>query len=214
MVNSNEPIELSQFDNIKISENLIDNSFSNMTLNEGLKHLISKTQENCKIGQLDYKAFTSHDMVGVYMHISPEGNPNLGTKGAYVVLNSSSDLKEHINALTNLANNLAMQVVALNPKYLTTQDIPQDIIANESKIIKDGLMAEEANKNKKEEVIDKIVKSKLNNWIEENCLLEQQFVIVDHESTEGKVKVKDYVSKKGKELNIADLHIKEYKLFI
>lgn len=105
-----------------------------------------------------------------------------------------------------------MQVVASNPKYLNKTDVPEDVLEAEKKIIKDGLLSNEETKNKKLD-IEKVTKAKINSWYEDNVLNEQQFVIVDHEDTDSKAKVSNVVSKKGKELNIDDLKLKDFKLF-
>lgn len=55
-----------------------------MSLIDGLKHLISKTQENCKITTYNlYEYNPEHEVVGVYLHSSPA--VDIGLKGAFVV---------------------------------------------------------------------------------------------------------------------------------
>ena len=106
-----------------------------------------------------------------------------------------------------------MQVVASRPKYLNKNDVPKDVLEHETKIIKDGILDDKETMSKNVDV-NKIVNSKVNNWYGENVLNEQQFVIVEHDSKDSKLKVADVVSKKGKELGIDDLKIKEFKLLI
>ncbi len=195
-------------DKIKVIDNKYETAYNNATLLESLKYLISKTQENCKINlceKFDY----SNGLIGSYLHSSPEGHPKLGQKAAVVVLESPNGRVP--KELKDFADNLAMQVVALNPKYLNISDIPQDVVEKEKKILKETIIAEG---KVKEDQIEKVLLNKLNSWYEEVVLNEQIFVIVDYESTEGKNKISALVSKKGKALGIENLKIKEFKLFI
>jgi elongation factor Ts len=172
---------------------------------DGLKHVISKTQENCKIGNFDVYTYGPNDMIGVYIHNS--STPNSGMKGSYVVLSSSKKIDESIKPF---AEKLAMQVVASNPKFVSKESVPAERLEQERKIFVENVLAE----GKKAEHVDKIVSSKINGWYEENVLNEQQFLIIDHEEEGGKIKVSQVVQKKGKEIGIEDLHIKDFKLFI
>jgi elongation factor Ts len=182
----------------------VDSQFKSMTVMDGLKHIISKTQENCKIGNFTVYEYSDKDTIGVYLHNSPQ--ENLGIKGSYVVINSNHP------QLKDFAEKLAMQVIASNPKWLNKEDVPNDILEAEKKIIYDNVASE--NQGKKQDIIDKIVNSKLNSWYEDNVLNEQQFVIIDHESNT-KAKVKQVVLDKGKELSLPEqLKLIDFKLLI
>ncbi len=213
MSTNKHKITKEDLDNIKITNNSYDKAFDNNSLIEALKILIAKTGENCKLdlsekyGYLD----TNKYITGTYLHTSPDGNPYLGLKAAYVILehdnNSTPNLK-----LKELAEKLAMQVVACNPKYLDRNDVPKEVIEHEEKIIRDAVAAE--GKFNNSETIEKIVKSKINGWCEENVLNEQKFVIIDYDSSEGNVKVQNLVANYGKNSNLDNLRIKEFKLFV
>jgi elongation factor Ts len=172
---------------------------------DGLKHVISKTQENCKIGNFDVYTYSPNDLIGVYVHTS--STPNAGLKASYVVLSSNKKVDE---SLRPFAEKLAMQVVASNPKFLKIESVPAERLAEERKIFVENVLAD----GKKPEHVDKIVNSKINGWYEETVLNEQQFLIIDHDEEGGKSKVSQVVQKKGKELGLDDLHIKDFKLFI
>jgi elongation factor Ts len=186
----------------------------NSSLLDTLKNLIAKTQENCKIGVCESYDYSANNLiVGLYLHNSPVGYPSLGQKASIVVLHSEkitnlSDKK----ALQDLADSLAMQVVALNAKYLNSSDIPLDVLQHETNIFKEGLTND--GKASNPDTFEKILKNKINSWYEEIVLNEQYFVIVDQDSSEGKIKVQGLVSKRGKELGLDDLSIREFKLFL
>lgn len=219
MENKRNKVEEKDLDSVKIVENEYNKSFNNLSLLEGLKNLISKTQENCKLGvceKFDYTTEKDKVIFGTYLHSSPQNNICLGAKAAFVILefdnegkNLSSDQKKK---LTEIADNLSMQVVASAPKYLNRSDIPSDILEHENKILKEQIV--EANsKSEKKVDIDKVLASKMNSWFEEIVLNEQNYVIVDHESSEGKTKVGNLVSKIGKDLGLKSLQIRDFRLF-
>lgn len=203
----NQNISEDDMANLKIGDNSYDTSLKNMTVMEGLKNLISKTQENCKISQyFKFSYDPKSDIIGTYLHGSPEGSPNLGQKAAFVALtHDSATTFENRQELSEFANLLAMQVVALNPTYLSKEDIPAEILENEKNILAESVKDE---KNK-----EKIINSKLNNWIAENVLNEQIFVIVGHESKDEKLKVQNLVHRKGQEHDLKNLRLKDFKLF-
>ncbi len=211
-------IKEEDFDKIMVKENKVDKSFDNMSILEGLKMLISKIQENCKIGQLKNYEYipvnvNSNTFIGTYLHTSPSNYPDLGVKAAFVVLSAESDLepvtKDVEKELTDLSSQLAMQVVACSPKYLNKSDIPADVLDNESKIIEERVA-----KETKPELVKKLVDSALKSWVEERVLNEQNFVIQDHESNEGKINVQSLLAKYEKKLKLKNLHIKDFKLYM
>lgn len=209
-----QKISEENMDKIKITNNQYEPVFDNLSLLDALKHMISKTQENCKIGVAEKFDFSDKKyVVGTYLHSSPQGQPQLGMKAAFVVLEKIGDIEESKNdKLKELADGLAMQIVACNPKYLNKSDVPTEVFQHESKIINDSVISE--GKVTNPEQIEKIVNSKLNSWFEEVVLNEQYYVIVDYDSSEGKSKVKDLVSKKAKSVGLEGMKIKEFKLFI
>lgn len=71
-----------------------------------------------------------------------------------------------------LAHDVAMQVVALNPSYLKPEDVPAEVIAKEKEIYLEQMASE----NKPDNVKEKIVEGKLNKFFGEVCLLKQSFI--------------------------------------
>ena len=65
-----------------------------------------------------------------------------------------------------------MQVSASNPKYLSREDVPSEVLEKEKEILR----AQALNEGKPEKIVDKIVEGRLEKFYEENCLLEQPFI--------------------------------------
>jgi elongation factor Ts len=213
----NVDLDIQELDKVKVINNGYDKCFDNMTLLEGLKILISKVGENCKIESLKKYGYpdASRYINGTYVHSSPINRPDLGLKAGIVILEYENKLNAlppvQIQKYREFAEKLAMQVVASIPKYLDKSEVPRDIIEQEEKIIRDGIINE--NKITNPESIEKVVKSKLNGWFEEKVLNEQKFVIIEHDSDDTNMKVGNLVSKFGKDSGLESLKIKEFKLF-
>ncbi len=92
--------------------------------------------------------------------------------GALVELNCETDFVAKNEEFKNLANDIAMQIAAQNPLYLSPEDIPEDVANKEKDLFKDQLLTE----GKPENMLDKIVEGKIAKWHEDVCLLKQPFI--------------------------------------
>ena len=70
------------------------------------------------------------------------------------------------------ANDIAMQIAAMNPRFLDQASVPADVIEKEKEIYRENLKAE----GKPEGMWDKILEGKLKKFYEENCLVNQVFI--------------------------------------
>jgi len=95
-----------------------------------------------------------------------------GRIGVLVEVNCETDFVARNEEFRNLAKDLAMQVAASNPKYLSREDVPAEVIEKEREILR----AQAINEGKPEKVVDKIVDGRMEKFFEENCLLEQPFI--------------------------------------
>lgn len=109
--------------------------------------------------------------------------------GVLLELNCETDFVARTDEFKNLAKELAMQVAACAPRWVSKDDVPKEVIEQEKEIYKKQLLQDEKNKNKPESVIDRIVEGKLEKFFEENCLLEQPYI----RDPQGKQKVKDLI---------------------
>ena len=85
-------------------------------------------------------------------------------------LKCESDFVARNNEFKNFVKDVAMQIAASQPRYLSREDVPKDVVGSEKEIIKAQI------KGKPEKVMEKIVSGKLEKFYEENCLLEQPFI--------------------------------------
>jgi len=108
---------------------------------------------------------TSEGIVHAYIHTT-------GKVGAMVALGCETDFVARNEAFKELANDIAMQVVAANPLYVK----PEEISAETVEMRKAELSSELKAEGKPENMIEKIVEGKLNKWYEEICLLNQKFI--------------------------------------
>ena len=67
---------------------------------------------------------------------------------------------------------IAMQVAAMSPKYISMEDVDEEFIAQEKEI----LTAQALNEGKPQNIVEKMVLGRLNKELKEICLLEQAFV--------------------------------------
>ena len=65
-----------------------------------------------------------------------------------------------------------MQVAAMNPLYVSPDQVPTEDLDNESDILRKQALSE----GKPEQVVDKIIQGRLTKFYKENCLIEQTFV--------------------------------------
>ena len=69
-----------------------------------------------------------------------------------------------------------MHVAMYNPRYLDGSQVPAEELEHESKVIAAEIKADEANANKPENIIEKMVVGRLNKFKKEICLVDQPFV--------------------------------------
>ncbi len=107
----------------------------------------------------------SEGVVEMYSH----GN---GRVGVMVEVNSESDFVGRSEAFRTFAHEIALQIAAMSPRYIRDEDIPADIIENESKTAADKARAE----GKPENVVPRIVDGYLKKFKEEHVLMQQTYV--------------------------------------
>ena len=117
---------------------------------------------------------TSEGLIGSYIHGG-------GKIGVLVEVNCESDFVARNEVFQQFVKDLCLQVCSESPRYVSIEDVPEEVLAAE----RDIYMDQARSSGKPEQVLDKIVEGKLRKFYETVCLLEQPFI------REPKVKVKD-----------------------
>ena len=76
------------------------------------------------------------------------------------------------NASEEVAKDVAMHVAAMNPICTHRDEMPEDVLEHEKKVIKEQVM----NEGKPEEIAEKMVSGRINKFYKESCLEEQEFI--------------------------------------
>ncbi|MTI48022.1 translation elongation factor Ts [Sporosalibacterium faouarense] len=95
-----------------------------------------------------------------------------GRIGVLIEVNSETDFVSKNEEFQNFVKDMAMQVAAQNPKYVSREDVPQEEIEKEKEILKQQAL----NEGKPEHIVDKMVVGRIEKYYKEICLLEQEFI--------------------------------------
>ena len=123
-----------------------------------------------------------------------------GTIGVIVKAESECADKDAVKAVLK---NVALQIAAMNPKYLDKDPVPAADLEAEKEILMAQINNDEKNASKPEAVKEKMILGKIGKFYDTNCLLEQEYV------KEDKVKVSAYVASEANNLG-ADIKITSF----
>ena len=155
-------------------EEALEIKTENGTLNDDIISTTQKTGEKVSLRRFTVVEKDDGDCFGAYLH---QG----GQIAALVVLEGADDAT---------AKDVAMHVAAINPEFMTRDDVSQERLDHERAIFKE----ETLNEGKPEKIVDKIVEGRLNKFLSQICLADQDFV-KDSDQT-----VEQYVSSKNGKL--------------
>ena len=127
--------------------------------------------------------------VGVYVH-------NTNEVAAMVLLASETDFVSKNEEFVALAKDIAMHVAALNPKFLSRDEVSEEAMLKAKEVFAEDI------KDKPAEMHEKIMEGKLNNYFKEQILLEQPF-IKNPETTIGEM-VNGAIQKFGEKVSIVE----------
>jgi elongation factor Ts len=130
---------------------------------------------------------TNEGLIEAYIHAG-------GSVGAIVELNCETDFVARTEPFKALAHDLAMQVVATNPKYLSRDAIPDDFREREMAAYRQQALEE----GKPEHIVDRIAEGRWNKYVSEIVLLEQPYIkdgdkTVDQLITEAVAELKENI---------------------
>jgi elongation factor Ts len=151
---------------------------------KGIKLASEKSSRAAKEGRIES-----------YIHMN-------GKIGVLLELNCETDFVARNDEFKQFAKDITMQIAAARPRYIKKEDVPEAVIEKEKEILMAPM------KNKPKDALEKIIIGKIENFYEENCLLEQVFV------KDTKLKIKDilhsFIAKIGE--NIVIRRFSRYQL--
>lgn len=172
------------------------NKDNTITVKEALVAQIAKIGENLNIRRFE-KVVADNGCVVSYTH----GGGRIG-----VIVEAETDVVN--DAVKEAMTNVAMQIAALSPKYVSTADVSEEYKAHEKEILMAQIANDPKMAGKPEKVIEGAVVGRLNKELKEVCLLEQPYV----KAEDGKQTVAQYLAQVAKE-NGANLSVKKFVRF-
>ena len=166
------------------------------TVNDALVEKVAVIGENLKIRRFE-KVVAEHGCVVSYVH----GGGRIG-----VIVDADTDVVN--DAVKEAMVNIAMQIAALNPKYVSRDEVSADYIAHEKEILMAQIQNDPKESQKPEKVIQGMIQGRINKELKEICLLDQVYV----KAEDGKQSVAQYVAQVAK-ANNATVAVKGFVRF-
>jgi elongation factor Ts len=104
-------------------------------------------------------------LVEAYIH-------GAGRIGVLIEVNCETDFVAKTEGYKELCRDIAMQIAATKPQYISRNEVPQEEIEKEKEILK----AQALNEGKPEKIVEKMVEGRIDKFFKEVCLLEQSFI--------------------------------------
>ncbi len=164
---------------------------ASQTVKDALVAKIARIGENLNIRR--FEKLESDGCIVSYIH----GGGRIG-----VLVDADTDVVN--DEVKKCLRNVAMQIAAMTPKYVSREEVSQEYLDKEKEILL--AQAKQENPNKPENIIEKMIIGRLNKELKEVCLLDQVYV------QDGDLTVGKYVEKVAKE-NDANLSIKRFIRF-
>ncbi len=164
------------------------------TVKEELASMIAVIGENMTIRRFE-KVVAENGFVVSYIH-----------GGGRIGILVDVDCSVNNEATQEAAKNVAMQIAALNPKYVDQSEISPEFIAHEKDILKAQIMNDPSNSKKPENIIEKMLEGRLQKELKEFCLVDQTYV------KDGDLSVGQYLANVSKEVG-AEMKIRRFVRF-
>ena len=154
--------------NFKAHEALYEQKFSkdaNNTVADIVKEKIAKLGENINVSRFLLYELQGSGAVGSYIHTGSQ-------IGVLLEVDTKSDESLEKAEFKTLLRDLAMQVAAANPRFVSKTNVPENLLEAERSIQRERAL----NEGKPEKMVDKIAEGRMSKYYEEVCLLEQPFI--------------------------------------
>ncbi len=154
--------------NFKAHEALYEQKFTkdqNTTIADLVKTKIAKLGENINISRFVIYHVDGNGVVGSYIHTGSQ-------IGVLLEVRTSSQDVAGKDEFKSLVRDIAMQVAAAHPQYVSKEEVPSGVLEKEREIQRDRARGE----GKPEKMLEKIAEGRMSKFYEEVCLLEQPFI--------------------------------------
>ena len=128
-------------------------------------------------------------VVGSYIHMG-------GRIGVLLEVNCETDFVARTADFNGLVKDLAMQIAAANPLYVSREEVPQEALEKEREILRQQAL----NEGKPEKIVEKMVDGRIEKYYKDVCLLDQPF-IKDSERTVNDI-VNDMIANIGEKISV------------
>jgi len=95
-----------------------------------------------------------------------------GRIGVLLEVNIETDFAAKNDDFQQFARDIAMQVAAMNPQFVSREDVPAEVVEKEKSILKSQAL----NEGKPEKIVDKIIEGRIDKFFKQICLVEQPFI--------------------------------------
>ena len=116
-----------------------------------------------KISIRRFEVYETSGKIETYIHMG-------GKVGVMV------DATDFVAGSEETLHDIALQIAASKPSYITEEEVPAEVIAKDKEIMLVQMQNDEKNSKKPKEILEKIVMGKMGKFYSENCLLKQPFV--------------------------------------
>ncbi len=147
---------------------------SSKTVKEELASMIATIGENMNIRRFE-KVSCANGMVVDYIHAGGK----IGVLVAAETDNTDDEVRECLK-------NVAMQIAAMNPKYLSSSDVSEEYKEKEKAVLLAQAKNDPKNEGKPDQIIEKMIIGRLNKELKEVCLTEQVYVKAENKETVAK----------------------------
>jgi elongation factor Ts len=135
------------------------------TVGEFVKTKIAKLGENINVSRFDFYEAAGNGVVGHYIHAGAQ-------IGVLLEVNSGASATSGKDEFKTLVRDIAMQVAAAHPQFVSREQVPAPLVAKERDIQRERAIGE----GKPEKMVDKIAEGRMSKFYEEVCLLDQPFI--------------------------------------
>ncbi|HCV7571998.1 TPA: elongation factor Ts [Staphylococcus aureus] len=127
------------------------------SVDERIKEAISTIGEKLSVRRFAIRTKTDNDAFGAYLHMG-------GRIGVLTVVEGSTD--------EEAARDVAMHIAAINPKYVSSEQVSEEEINHAREVLKQQAL----NEGKPENIVEKMVEGRLRKYLQEICAVDQDFV--------------------------------------